>query len=65
MKTGYIVGDRGPDPDAAPVAPTPTPTVAAPTPTCAYPPNVIGQVAGTAQINLSNAGFNNVTPTAT
>jgi hypothetical protein len=33
---------------------TPTPT---PAPTCAYPPNVIGQMPGTAAANLINAGF--------
>ncbi len=43
-----------------PAGPTPTPTVA-PTPACAFPPNVIGQAPSTAQINLANAGFNNVT----
>ena len=43
-----------------PAGPTPTPTVA-PTPACAFPPNVIGQAPGTAQVNLQNAGFNNVT----
>ncbi len=42
-----------------PPGPTATATVA-PTPACAYPPNVIGQAPGTAQINLQQAGFNNV-----
>ena len=29
-------------------------------PACVFPPNVIGQSPGTAEINLQNAGFNNV-----
>ena len=47
---------------AAPTAtagPTATATATATAaPTCSYPPNVIGQVPGTASANLINAGFN-------
>jgi Flp pilus assembly protein TadG len=41
--------------------PTPGATVTpAPTPACAFPPNVIGQIPTVADINLSDAGFDNV-----
>jgi hypothetical protein len=56
VKSNYIHVNSSVTP---PPGPTPTPTVA-PTPACAFPPNVIGQAPSTADINLSNAGFNNV-----
>jgi hypothetical protein len=62
VKTNYITVTTPPTPTPPPGAtPTPTPRITpAPTPTCVYPPNVIGLLPATAQINLAAAGFGNV-----